>query len=82
MQAVFDEHITLPGAPQIVVTRGTAYRFLRYNLGLDPSARGFASMDYLVFARPEVAAPLTDWRIAAPLMAFMELTENPPPRSE
>jgi hypothetical protein len=39
-------------------------------------------MDYLVFARPEVAAPLTDWRIAAPLMAFMELTENPPPRSE
>ncbi len=73
-----DEHIQLPGCPQVIVTRGWAYRWLRDNLGYDPKARGFASLDYLAFGRREVAEPLTDLtapHIAA-LLAFIERTEN------
>jgi hypothetical protein len=78
VDAMFNEHIELPGCPQIVVTRAWAYRWLRDSLGFDPKARGFASLDYLVFARRETQAPLTDlsqpW--ATNLIAFIEQTET------
>lgn len=57
--SVLDEHIRLPGVPQIVVTRQYAYRWL-LAAGYDPRARGFASMDYLVFYPGPLDEPLTD----------------------
>lgn len=60
---IMNEPIRLPGAPQVIVTRGWAYQWLKkmgYNT--DPKA-GFASVDYMVFGgarlRP-VDEPLTD----------------------
>jgi hypothetical protein len=60
IQAVMDEHVALPGCPEIVVTRGWAYRWLTTTLGFDPKERGFGSVDYMVFGRREVDAPLSD----------------------
>lgn len=60
IQAVFDEHVALPGCPQIIVTRGWLYPWLRDHFGYDEKARGFASLDYIVFGRKEVREPLTD----------------------
>jgi hypothetical protein len=79
MDELMNEHIPLPGCPQIIVTRGWAYQWLKDRLGYDPSARGFASIDYLVFGRRKsVALPLTDLtapHIAATL-ALIEATEK------
>lgn len=60
VRAMFEEHIRLPGALQIIVTRIYAYTYLRDRCGFDPKARGFASIDYMVFAAKEVPEPLTD----------------------
>ena len=60
---IMNEPIRLPGAPQVIVTRGWAYQWLkRMGYNTDPKA-GFASVDYMVFGgsrlRP-VDEPLTD----------------------
>jgi len=60
MDALFDEHVRLPGCPDLIVTRGWAYLWLRDACGHDPLARGFASLDYLVFGRRAVDVPLSD----------------------
>lgn len=74
---VMAEAIRLPGAPQLIVTRGWAYQWLK-SLGYNTDPRaGFASVDYMVFGgrnfRP-VAEPLTDltqpW--AKSMIALME----------
>jgi len=61
------EPMVLPGAPQIVVTRGWAYQFFTKTLGYNPSERGFGSVDYMVFGRSiaterclPLDTPLTD----------------------
>lgn len=78
IQAVMDEHIQLPGCPQLIVTRGWAYRWLRDELGYDPTARGFASLDYMVFGRKETKEPLTDLTLPhiAHLIAYMVRVET------
>lgn len=74
---IMAEAIRLPGAPNIIVTRGWAYQWLKkmgYNT--DPKA-GFASIDYMVFGGSRmtpVNEPLTDMtqpHIVA-LIALME----------
>lgn len=73
---VMNEAIPMPGSPQLIVTRGWAYQWLkRMGYNTDPKA-GFASVDYMVFGsrmRP-VDEPLTDlsqpW--AQSLIARME----------
>ena len=73
-----DEHISLPGCPQIIVTRIWAYNWLRDTLGYDPKERGFGSIDYMAFGRREVAEPLTDlsqpWVVQT--LAFIESVEK------
>lgn len=55
------EHIPLPGAPQIIVTRAFAYDLLvRWGY---PPIGGFGSVDYMVFGGRNLHAstePLTD----------------------
>jgi hypothetical protein len=75
---VMDEPIRLPGCPQVIVTRGWAYSWLK-RLGYETDTRKgpFATVDYMVFGgsrlRP-VDEPLTDmtqpWVVA--LIAQME----------
>ena len=75
--AVMAEPVALPGCPDIIVTRGWLYAWLRDSLGYDQKGRGFASLDYLVFGRRQSAEPLTDLsqpRIAR-LLAFMVETQ-------
>jgi hypothetical protein len=52
------EHISMPGFPKIIVTRGFLFKFLA-DLGWDKSERGFRSLDYMVFARSAFGVPLT-----------------------
>lgn len=74
---VMNEAIPMPGAPQLIVTRGWAYQWLkRMGYNTDPRA-GFASVDYMVFGNRRltpVNEPLTDleqpW--AKNLIATME----------
>lgn len=63
MDQLMAEPIRLPGCPQIIVTRGFVYTFFRDELGYDTSARGFASLDYLVFRHAPVSEPLTDMNL-------------------
>lgn len=62
MSELMAEHVRMPGCPQMIVTRGWAVVFFRDELGHDPKARGFASLDYLIFGgcRPTVNEPLSD----------------------
>ena len=61
---VMAEAIRLPGAPQVIVTRGWAYSWLK-KLGYETDTRKgpFSNIDYMVFGgtrlRP-VDEPLTD----------------------
>ena len=75
IDALMAEHIQLPGAPQIIVTRGWAYTFFRDELGYDPHARGFASLDYLVFGKRATEQPLTDMTIQ-PVRATLALMKQ------
>lgn len=47
----------MPGAPWLIVERGWLYEWCRTR-GYDPSARGFASMDWLIMSRPAMREPL------------------------
>jgi hypothetical protein len=58
-QEIFDEPIRLPGCPQLIVTRGFAYAFLK-DIGMDPTARGVGSLEHLVFIPSPATEPLTD----------------------
>lgn len=60
MTELMNEHIALPGAPGIVVTRHEAVTFLK-KLGY-PNQGGFGSIDYMVFGPRQKAldVPLTD----------------------
>jgi len=69
-----DEHIYLPGAPHIVVTRRYAYHWL-LAAGCDPRERGFKSVDYLAFFPSPLDEPLTD--LAAPETAAFLANEWP-----
>lgn len=61
VREVFEEHVRLPGAPQIIVTRAFVYDWA-IRMGFEAQG-GFASADYLAFGistRPTVDEPLTD----------------------
>lgn len=58
IQRIMDEHIELPGFPQIVVRRGWAYQFFK-SLGWSESDRGFGSLDYSIFAKAVTSRELT-----------------------
>ena len=58
-QELMDEHIRLPGVPQLVVTRGYAYQWLLM-CGYDPAVKGFGSIDYAVFSPKPLEGPLMD----------------------
>lgn len=66
MDDILAEPIRLIGCPNIIVTRWFAYQFLK-GCGWNPSERGFASLDWIVFGPAPVDLPLTDaeWRDAA-----------------
>lgn len=74
---VMAEPIRMPGAPDLIVTRGWCYLWLkRMGYNTDPRA-GFASVDYMVFGGNRLtptSEPLTDltqpWVVA--LIARME----------
>ena len=77
MDKMMAEPIRLPGAPQIVVTRGWAYQWLK-SLGY-PLQGGYGSVDYMVFGRDihtRERDTLTLSDMTAPdvlsLIAFME----------
>jgi hypothetical protein len=74
MNRILREHIRLPGAPQIVVSRAYAYRWL-LAAGYDPRARGFASVDYMVFYPGPLDEPLTDLE-APETAAFLSAVER------
>ncbi len=56
---IMAEPIAMPGFPQLIVTRGFVYQFLK-SAGWNPSERGFGSMDYAVFGPKIAREPLTD----------------------
>lgn len=56
---IMAEPIAMPGFPQLIVTRGFLYQFLK-SAGWNPSERGFGSLDYITFAADATAEPLTD----------------------
>lgn len=58
------------GMPQIVVTRGFCYQWLKAN-GWDRKAKGFASLDYAAFGRPTTDAALTDEAERDSLLSLM-----------
>ena len=57
--AVMNEHIPMPGFPQIIVTRGFAHQWLRAH-GWDESEHGYGSLDYSIFQTRATSEPLTD----------------------
>jgi hypothetical protein len=59
MDKVMAEAIHMPGFPDLIVTRHFCYQWLT-SCGWSQSERGFASLDYLVFAAPTADYPLTD----------------------
>lgn len=62
---VMNEHIPMPGCPQLIVTRAAAWQFLA-ELGYDqqPKAgtRGprFDTVDYMVMSKKPLNEPLSD----------------------
>jgi hypothetical protein len=59
LDTMMSEHVEMPGFPQVIVQRGWLYQFLK-GCGWSESERGFASLDYTVFARKAVDLPLTE----------------------
>lgn len=61
---VMDEAIRMPGCPQLIVTRGFAYQWLkRMGYPTDTRNRPFSSIDYMVFGGTRLRPcdePLTD----------------------
>lgn len=63
---LMNEAVRVPGFPQIIVTRHFLYHWLKaqgWNEGRPNSTQNnycFQSLDYAVFGRPTVDAPLTD----------------------
>jgi hypothetical protein len=68
------EHIHVPGVPQLVVTRGFLYRYLR-GLGWSDSERGIGSLDWTVLAARKTDEPLTDPEIRDEFLAEPEVVE-------
>lgn len=58
MDRLMNEPVELPGCPELVVTRGFCYQFLK-ELGY-PLQGGFGSVDYMTFRRSAVNRPLSD----------------------
>lgn len=56
---VMNEHVPMLGMPQVIVTRGFCYQWLKNVYGWDMKAKGFASLDYAAFGRRETDKPLT-----------------------
>lgn len=59
MDELMAEPIPLQGVLGVIVTRGFAYQWLK-DCGFDPSDRGYASLDYMVFSHKASTEPLTD----------------------
>ena len=57
-QAMMDDHIPMVGFPQIIVTRGWMYQWLK-GLGWDESKHGYGELDYTVFEPKATSEPLT-----------------------
>ena len=72
---IMAEHIQLPGAPQVIVTRGWAYQWLK-KLGYSTDSRdGYRSVDFMVMHKREVEDPLTD--LTQPhMVAMLALMES------
>lgn len=68
---LMNEHVTMLGMPHVIVTREFCFSWLKANGGFDPKAKGFASLDYAVFGRKAVDAPLTDEAKRDRLLAMM-----------
>lgn len=74
---VMAEPIRMPGCPQLIVTRGFAYSWLkRMGYNTDPRA-GYASVDHMVFGglrMTPVDEPLTDMSLpwVVNVLALME----------
>ncbi len=58
-QQIMDEHVHMPGFPQLIVRRGYVHSYYK-RLGWDESERGYGSLDYTVFASPKTSEPLTE----------------------
>lgn len=78
IDAVMAEPIRMPGAPQLIVTRGWAWQWLK-RMGYETDCRKgpFATVDYMVFGGTRltpVNEPLTDMSLSwvKSLIARME----------
>lgn len=70
------EHIEMPGCPQLVVTRAEAWHFLA-SIGCETDTRKsqFGSVDYMVFRRNAVDAPLSNPAFRDRVFAVMKAHE-------
>ncbi len=59
-ETFLDQHIALPGVPSVVMSRANAYTWFAQEVGMDTSAKGFGSLDHLVFGARAIAAPATE----------------------
>lgn len=50
LSRIMEEPVRMPGYPQLVVKRGWLYQYL-LACGWDASAKGFDSLEYIVFGR-------------------------------
>jgi hypothetical protein len=77
MAELMAEHIRMPGAPGLIVTRAQAYEFL-IELG-HPAVGGFGSVEYMVF-RPRqtaLAEPLSPADVRERVWAAMRAADAP-----
>jgi hypothetical protein len=56
---IMNENILFPGTTFLVTSRGFAYSWLKAQ-GWSESERGFGSLDYTIFSKKPVDAPLSD----------------------
>lgn len=63
-----NEHIHLPGCPQVIVTRAWAHSWL-VETGYDG---GWQSMDRMCFGAKETSEPLSDLDACAPFLRAVE----------
>jgi hypothetical protein len=75
LDRVMNEHIAMPGCPQLIVTRGQAWHMLAA-LGYETDTRKtrFGSVDYMVMSKHETDEPLSDDAFREMVFAEMRRT--------
>lgn len=58
MDQYFNESVIMPGFPQLIVTRGWLWKWLK-SCGWNPRERGIGTMDYIVGVARKVDKELT-----------------------